>query len=260
MSIFFQVLASGSKGNSTLVCTSRTRVLIDAGLSGKELVRRMAKSPVQAGNLDAVIISHEHQDHVRGAGVISRRFDLPVFLSRGTLENLPSQVGQPACLQLFQTGIPFEIGDLRFHPFAISHDAKDPSGFVIESEGCRLGICTDLGIATQLVKARLQGCDGLILEANHDTELLLNGPYPWELKQRIRSRHGHLSNSDSCELLKALHHGDLKCVVLAHLSEINNNPEVVRKSCEDLVRSEEWSGIRFEIGRQDEALAGVELA
>jgi phosphoribosyl 1,2-cyclic phosphodiesterase len=259
MSIFFQVLASGSKGNATLVCSSTTRVLIDAGLSGKELVRRMEKTSVKGGDLDAIIISHEHQDHVRGAGVLSRRFDLPVFLSQGTLESLPSQVGPMACHQLFQPGTAFEIGDLRLHPFDISHDAKEPVGFVVENDGCRLGICTDLGIATQLVKARLQGCSGLILESNHDTELLLNGPYPWELKQRIRSRHGHLSNADTCELLKTLHHTGLQCVVLAHLSEVNNRPSIVQRNCDELVNCEEWYCVRFEIGKQHEAICGVEL-
>jgi len=259
MPMFFQVLASGSKGNSVLVCSSKTRVLIDAGLSGKELARRLGKSPIEASELDAVVVSHEHQDHVRGVGVISRRFDLPIFLTRGTLDNMPSQVGQLPSVQIFQSGVSFSIGDLHFHPFAISHDAKEPVGFVVENNGCKLGVCTDLGVATQLVKTRLMDCQGLVLEANHDVELLLNGPYPWELKQRIRSRHGHLSNADTCQLLRSLHHANLQSVVFAHLSEINNNPKLVEKCYGELVQCDEWRCVQFHIGKQHEATSGVEI-
>jgi phosphoribosyl 1,2-cyclic phosphodiesterase len=259
MSLLFQVLASGSKGNCILVCSKKTSILIDAGISAKELVHRMEGSPIEPGRLDALVISHEHQDHVRGAGVLSRRFNLPVFLSRGTLQNLPVSVGRIARSQVFQCGFCFTIGDLSLHPFAITHDACEPAGFVIEHEGLKLGVCTDLGIATQLVRVRLQGCHGLILEANHDPERLMNGPYPLFLKQRIRSRHGHLSNADTCELLKSIHHQHLKSVVFAHLSETNNHPELVletfRQSCSCL----EWDGIRVEVGNQHSASAPIEL-
>jgi len=259
MSLFFQVLASGSKGNATLISSRKTRLLLDAGLSGKELARRLAQTPVPAEQINGLVLSHEHSDHVRGAGVLSRRFDLPVYLSQGTLENLPSSVGKLAAHRVFQPGSSFKIGDLNIHPFAISHDAGEPAGFVIEHEGFKLGVCTDLGVATLLVRSRLQGCHGLVLEANHDTELLLNGPYPPELKQRIRSRHGHLSNTDSHELLEALHHQDLRAVIFAHLSEVNNRPELVRNSFQDLFQHPDWQGTRFEIGKQNEVSPGIEL-
>jgi phosphoribosyl 1,2-cyclic phosphodiesterase len=164
-----------------------------------------------------------------------------------------------AQVRLFQAGSPFCIGDLQIHPFAISHDARDPAGFVVEHGGLKLGVCTDLGVATQLVKTRLQGCHGLILEANHDMNLLLNGPYPWHLKQRIRSRHGHLSNTDTCDLLKAIHHEGLKTVVFAHLSEVNNHPRFVMESSQELRKSSEWEAVRFEIGKQAEPGEGNEL-
>lgn len=259
MGLFFQLLASGSKGNSVLVSTGKTSVLLDAGLSGKELVSRLARTSVSADKLDALLISHEHQDHVLGAGPLSRRFNLPVYLSRGTMDNLPPKVGRFPHTHLFQLGVPFAIGDLRIQPFAISHDAGEPSGFVMEHGGVRLGVCTDLGVATNLVKTRLQGCQGLVIEANHDVARLMDGPYPPPLKQRIRSRHGHLSNSEACELLEELHHSDLKAVVFAHLSEVNNTPALVRECLGTLRKNPIWDDISFDIGRQSEVTDPVQL-
>lgn len=259
MSLLFQVLASGSRGNATLVCSAKTRVLVDAGTTCKELKRRLDLTPVQAKSLDAVIITHEHNDHVSAAGTLSRKFNLPAYMTRGTLENLPPSVGQCASVSIFDTGKSFQIGDLKILPFATSHDAAEPSGFIIENDGQKLGICTDLGIATNLVKVRLTGCNGLVLEANHDVEKLLAGPYPWFLKQRIRSAHGHLSNEDACQLLEVVHHEELRCVVMAHLSETNNDPDLVLASCGKLRKSERWECVRFELGKQNEAAAPFEL-
>jgi phosphoribosyl 1,2-cyclic phosphodiesterase len=250
MAISFQILASGSKGNAMVVSSPQTSILVDVGLSGKELHRRLQQADVGATDLRGMVITHEHQDHVRGAGVVSRRYDLPVYLTQGTLENLPQQVGTLARPQLFRDGHSFLIGDLRITPFAISHDANDPVGLTIENDGCKLGICTDLGVVTQLVRKKLEGCQALVLEANHDRDLLLNGPYPWHLKQRIRSRHGHLSNTDSCELLRELVHDRLQVVVLAHLSETNNRPELVREVFKGFCQGSRWCQLRFEVGQQ----------
>lgn len=259
MSLFFQVLASGSKGNAILVCSAKTRVLVDAGTTCKELVGRLGRTPVQAKHLDAVLITHEHTDHVSAAGTLTRKFNLPVYMTRGTLENLPSSVGRCPSVTVFATGKSFEIGDLLIHPFATSHDAGESAGFIIENNGQRLGICTDLGIATNLVKVRLKGCNGLVLEANHDVDRLLDGPYPWFLKQRIRSPHGHLSNEEACNLLEAVHNEGLRSVVLAHLSETNNHPDLVLESCRRLRRSPQWECVRFELGRQDDLAPAIEL-
>lgn len=259
MSLLFQVLASGSKGNSSLVCSAKTRILVDAGTTCKELVRRLGKTSVEAKCLDALLISHEHGDHVSAAGTISRRFDLPVFMTQGTLEHLPANTGQLSSVTIFSTGRSFDVGDLRIHAFATSHDAGDSAGFIIEHEGARLGICTDLGIATKLVKVKLRGCHGLILEANHDVEMLMNGPYEWFLKQRIRSAHGHLSNEEACELLEAVHHEQMRCVVFAHLSETNNHPDLVLQSSQHLRRSPQWEGVRFELGKQYDISPPIEL-
>lgn len=241
------------------MCSSKTSILLDAGLSAKELVRRLGKTPVAGNQLSAVVISHEHQDHVRGSGVMSRRFDLPVYLSRGTLDNLPVKTGALAAVKIFQPGNPFTVGDLEIHPFSTSHDAGESSGFIIENNGVSLGVCTDLGVATQLVRARLQGCDGLIVESNHDVNLLMDGPYPWPLKQRIRSRHGHLSNEEAMELLETVRHDRLKTVVLAHLSETNNHPRVVLRELEKLRQNELWRDVHFEVGMQHEVSRTFEL-
>ncbi len=259
MSLFFQVLASGSRGNAILVCSAKTRILVDAGTTCKELVARLARTPVEAKSLDAVLITHEHSDHVSAVGTFSRKFSLPVYMTGGTLENLPSNIGRCASVSVFGTGKCFEIGDLLIHPFATSHDACEPAGFIIENNGLRLGICTDLGIATNLVKVKLKGCHGLVLEANHDVDRLLDGPYPWFLKQRIRSAHGHLSNEEACNLLEAVHHEDLSCVTLAHLSEINNHPDLVLECCWKLRQSPHWECVRFELGKQDDIAPPIEL-
>jgi phosphoribosyl 1,2-cyclic phosphodiesterase len=252
MPISFQVLASGSKGNAILIHSARTRILLDAGLSAKEIGRRLDRTPVRAEQLDAIVISHEHTDHVRGIGVLSRRFDLPVYTTKGALENLPPQVGSLASVQIFHSGPSFRIGDIAIHPFAICHDASEPVGFVFEHEATRLGVCTDLGVATQLVRARLMGCQGLVVEANHDVERLLSGPYPWPLKQRIRSRYGHLSNEDAVELLEAIHHEALRFVLMAHLSETNNHPDLVLKSLAAMREQPKWRDISFSVGKQRE--------
>jgi phosphoribosyl 1,2-cyclic phosphodiesterase len=252
MPLWFQTLASGSKGNAILVCSHQTRILVDAGLSAKELVNRLQQTGLKADQLDAVVISHEHTDHIRGLGTLSRRLDLPVYLTQGTLDNLPPEIGQLSEVKLFQPGNAFTIGDVSIKPFSVSHDARDPAGFVLEHEAHRLGVCTDLGIVTQLVRTRLQGCQGLIVEANHDPELLLKGPYPLPLKQRIRSRHGHLSNAETFELLHSIHHPDLQVVLFAHLSEVNNQPELVLKGSREFLNGSGWGGVTLDVGKQHE--------
>jgi len=217
-------LASGSKGNSTYVSDGETSILIDAGLSGIELQRRLTSRNLEPEKLDAIIVTHEHSDHVKGAGILSRRFKLPVYINQKT-EAAATGLGRPHEIRPFDCGTTFRIGNLTIHPFSISHDAEDPAGFTIGQNGTRVAIATDLGIATAMVKEHLKHCSLLILEANHDPQMLEIGPYPWPLKQRIQSRVGHLSNSDSKKLLQELQHADLQHVILAHLSEINNTPQ-----------------------------------
>lgn len=219
------MLASGSKGNAILVADQQTRVLFDAGLSGIEIERRCKSKGFHPGQLDAIVVSHEHWDHIQGVGVLARRFGLPVHISKRTSRTAGSMLGKIADIRYFECGNPFTVNSWTISPFSISHDAEDPAGFTILINGMKVGIATDLGIVTAMVKERLKACQILILEANHDPEMLINGPYPWPLKQRIQSRIGHLSNEASRELLTALKHKGLQHVVLAHLSETNNTPE-----------------------------------
>jgi phosphoribosyl 1,2-cyclic phosphodiesterase len=219
------MLASGSKGNSIYVSDGATAILVDAGLSGIEIERRLKSRNLSPESLDAIVVSHEHEDHIRGVGVLSRRYGLPVYISAKTLEAAPPQLKNLKEAVAFQCGASFYINTLNIHPFSISHDAADPAGFTIALNQKKIGIATDLGIATAMVRYHLQACDLLILEANHDPEMLFSGPYPWHLKQRVNGRTGHLSNQDSRMLLEQLQHQQLQHVILAHLSETNNTPE-----------------------------------
>ncbi len=308
----FTVLASGSKGNSTVVCGGRTRILVDAGLSCRELFRRMKLAEDDPATLDAIVITHEHQDHVNGLAVTARKLGIPVYFTEAThrawmrwltprrqmtykqwlelcrkqaaereaepeastpevasddadpeeaeVECLTQVDGQPQqtsaelaqaderastepptmkedptwlpAVEYFRAGEPFTIGDIALSPFTIPHDAADPVGFVLSSEGVRLGFATDLGYIPPNVKLQLQALDLLLLESNHDLEMLRDGPYPWSVKQRVLSRVGHLSNDATAEFLSTAYDGQAAYVILAHLSENNNLPELARVAAE----------------------------
>ena len=316
------VLASGSKGNSTVISSSRTRVLVDAGLSCRELLKRMSLTGEDPSQLDAILITHEHQDHIAGLSVLARRLNIPVFFTepthrawvrmltprttmtyakwldhverekearavvaardrnsdlaaelsaqseaianisaeaaalnrsddpKATLElpvdfdeeDLCGSESRPAkqkldptylpAVEYFHSGTQFSIGDIDITPFTIPHDAADPCGFVFESEGTRMALATDLGYMPPNVKAALRRIDVLLLESNHDLEMLRDGPYPWSVKQRVLSRVGHLSNNATAEFLQKDYDGGAAWIVLGHLSEANNAPELVRLSAE----------------------------
>jgi phosphoribosyl 1,2-cyclic phosphodiesterase len=322
------VLASGSKGNSTVIASSRTRVLVDAGLSCRELLKRMAVAGEDPARLDAILVTHEHQDHIAGLAVLARRLKIPVFFTEPTHrawvrmltprttmtyakwldhvqrekearataisaststaglaaqlaaqseaiasvsaeaaalnrsddpnatlelpvdpdeEELCSPESEPATAQrveqkadpthlpaveYFHSGTQFSIGDIEITPFTIPHDAADPCGFVFEAEGIRMALATDLGYMPPNVKAALKRIDVLLLESNHDLEMLRDGPYPWSVKQRVLSRVGHLSNHATAEFLQKDYDGGAAWIVLGHLSESNNAPELARLSAE----------------------------
>jgi phosphoribosyl 1,2-cyclic phosphodiesterase len=250
------ILASGSRGNAVYVSGGSTSILIDAGLSGIEIERRLNSKGLHPENLDAILVSHEHADHIQGVGVLSRRFNLPVFISSKTEKAAVSQLGNVRVIKNFECGSAFVINDLSIHPFSISHDAEDPSGFTVNQNGTKIGIATDLGIATSMVKEHLKGCSLLILEANHDEDMLINGPYPWPIKQRIKSRTGHLSNEASKNLLKEVQHDRLKYVILAHLSETNNTPQ---KALSEVGRAMSHCNARLDVATQDECGAILRL-
>jgi phosphoribosyl 1,2-cyclic phosphodiesterase len=302
----FTVLASGSKGNATVVTGGSTRILVDCGLSCRELFRRMKLAEEEPETLDAILITHEHSDHVNGVAVTARKLGIPVYFTEGThrawmrwlmprrqmtyaqwLELTRKQAAErqaeaeaatddsepdetdlvpdseplsPAmakicitesdaevasrpptrkedptwlpAVEYFQAGQPFEIGDIAVSPFTIPHDAIDPVGFVFKTEGVRMGFATDLGYIPPNVKAQLKSVDLLLLESNHDLEMLRDGPYPWSVKQRVLSRVGHLSNEAASAFLEDGYDGQATYVILAHLSESNNLPELARVAAE----------------------------
>ena len=243
------LLASGSRGNALLLSSGRTRILVDAGLSAREVCRRLESIGVAPESIDALLITHEHSDHVRGLGPLARRLRLPVYIHTDVVGIL-KDVGVPAEVREFDESLELLIGDLAVRPFPITHDARCPVGFVVDSPQGKLGIATDLGIATRLVAERLRGCRALVLESNHDEDLLRDGPYPWQLKQRVRSKHGHLSNMDSGQLLKTLLWEGLDAVLLAHLSETNNRPELTRCVAAEILSDQNMCAPRLLVGSQ----------
>jgi len=250
------VLASGSKGNATYISNGSAAVLVDAGLSGVEIERRLASRGLNPDTLDAILVTHEHSDHIKGVGVLSRRFKLPVYLNRKTEAAASTQLGRLHDRRYFECGTAFRLNRFTFHPFSISHDAEDPAGFTVDCSGKKIGIATDLGIASHVVKAHLSACSLLILEANHDPEMLEYGPYPWPLKQRVSGRTGHLSNEASRDLLESVQHKALSHVILAHLSEVNNTPN---HAFSTVIRGITRSNPKIHVACQDESGEIVEL-
>ena len=344
------VLASGSKGNATLVSAGRTRILVDAGLSCRELLRRLQLAGEDPAQLSAILITHEHQDHVVGLATLARRLRIPVFFTEPThrawvrmltprttmtyaqwLDKLarerdekaraeailpatalasadparleaitrisaeaatldpamnrsadpeaqlpidpdpiadcepdrPAAKADPTFLpavEYFHAGDQFSIGDITIDPFTIPHDAADPCGFVFRAEGLRMAIATDLGYMPPNVKSALRDVDVLLLESNHDLEMLKDGPYPWSVKQRVLSRVGHLSNLATAEFLATEYDGGAHTIILAHLSESNNLPELARLAAEDAIGDRmRLLGNRIVLAAQDAPLDPVEL-
>jgi phosphoribosyl 1,2-cyclic phosphodiesterase len=221
------VLASGSAGNAALLRSGDTTVLIDAGISARELSRRLAASSLADARVDALLLSHEHNDHVRGAAAISRRMRCPVYANRATSSGAGLlRALESGALVDFKTGYPFTVGCLEVTPFPLPHDAAETVGFTVWDGRVRAGFATDLGSLTFDVLAGLSGCDLVVLESNHDEAMLMEGPYPEFLKQRVSSRYGHLSNSDAAQLAHSLVHEGMRHLVLAHLSRTNNLPDL----------------------------------
>ncbi len=329
MMVRFTVLASGSKGNSTVVSGGRTRILVDAGLSCRELFRRMRLAGEEPETLDAIVVTHEHVDHIHGLSVTARKLGIPVYFTEGThrawmrwltprrqmtyalwMEQCRKQAAErqaeadaaqfdtegeaeesdivvdseavnkesradasepesappvpqkdstwlPA-VEYFQAGQPFEIGDIAVSPFTIPHDAADPVGFVFRTEGVRIAFATDLGYIPPNVKAQLRGVDLLLLESNHDLEMLRDGPYPWSVKQRVLSRVGHLSNEAAAAFLENEYDGQAAYVILAHLSESNNLPELARVTAERALNGRaSLLANRLLLAAQHEALSSI---
>jgi len=231
--IRFCSIASGSKGNCFFVEGGGVRLLVDAGLSAREITRRLATIGVVPDSLDCILITHEHIDHISAVPVLSRRHRLDVIGTRGTLDG-PSRIGKLSnhvhSSRELSAGETLKIGPMSITSFQVSHDAMDPVGYRIEVSGDALTIASDLGTITHLVRSRFKESTAMIIESNHDIEMLKKGPYPWELKQRILSKHGHLSNDDCADFLREIFHSALSHIELAHLSEVNNEPKLAYNS------------------------------
>lgn len=248
------VIASGSKGNCVLLQTSSTAILLDAGISLYRIVDAMQALHASVDKLAGVIVSHEHSDHIRSVGAVCRKLKIPIYINRPTLSRCEERLGRiDDRLHIFNTGSSFMIGDIVVEAFASSHDAADSCNFVFYPENMperKLGVATDLGYPTNLSLHKLSGASTLILESNHDLTMLMDGPYEWHLKQRIRGNHGHLSNEQAVGLISALHHNGLKNLILAHLSEINNHPSIAEKTMRDYLESIR-SDVKLLIAQQD---------
>ncbi len=224
--IEIRVLGSGSRGNATLFRVNGTGILVDAGLSARQVLRRLDEVGQDPRGIEAIVLTHEHRDHVGGVRVLARRLGIPVLGNARTLAAAAELLGDETGTIAFETGRPFQAGPFAALAFPVPHDAAEPVGFLLSARGVTVGYATDLGYVTRLVAERLAACRALVFEANHDPDLLMEGPYPWPTKQRVASRVGHLSNGEAAEALARFLPRGLAGLVLAHLSETNNRPDL----------------------------------
>lgn len=244
----FTILGSGSSGNAVLINSGTTRVLVDAGLSAKEILRRLAEVGESHEKLDGVLITHEHGDHAGGLRVLMKHLNCPVFISgetkhayfstrKGNDEAFKRQEALKNKTVEIESSKDFQIGDIDFHPFSLPHDAADNFGFVAERAGVKIATLWDFGHVTTLIKEKLRGCDGIVIESNHNKDMLKTCPlYSWDLKQRILSRMGHLSNEDLADWLTNDYDGSAAHIVLAHLSQQTNEPHLARLTAETALK------------------------
>ena len=254
------VLGTGSEGNATLIEAEGVAVLVDAGFSGIDLERRFSAIGIQPSQLAAILITHDHGDHTRGAGVLARRFGVPIYMTDKTRVACASILSGKEKVERYASQQPFTLGPFEIQPFLTVHDAADPVAITIKhiASGTRMGVATDLGRPTAAVRARLAGCHMLVLEANHDEAMLWNGPYPWSVKQRIASSHGHLSNRASADLARELYHESLVAVVLAHLSEHCNDAGLARDVAGAGLDTKGYRGL-LRVGTQNEPMEPIDV-
>lgn len=241
----FASLGSGSAGNATLVEAGETRLLLDCGFSVKDTVQRLARLQLAPEQLTGILVTHEHDDHARGAFKLAARYQIPVWLTHGTYRMceryLPSQA---LTVKLIDAHTSFALQDIEVHPYPVPHDAREPAQFVFTDGAHKLGVLTDVGSVTPHIVAMLQACDGLLLECNHDLEMLRTGPYAHSLKKRVGGWLGHLDNQSSAQLLSQLDNRRLKHLVAAHLSEKNNTPALARQALSEVLHcASDWIGI-----------------
>jgi phosphoribosyl 1,2-cyclic phosphodiesterase len=232
----FCPLASGSKGNCLYLGSERTKILVDAGISTKNVKERLALLNVDLSEIQAILITHDHGDHIMGLKVLAYKLGIPILANAETAKGIVNTFHDCPKLKIFSTGETFEFGDMEIHPFSIQHDTLDPVAFVVKTEEHKIGICADIGFATTLVQNKLKGCDYLYLEANHEPSMVHASSRPMVYKQRVLSRTGHLSNQACGELLSEIAHSDLKHVHLAHLSSECNSPETAMRVVQEEIQ------------------------
>lgn len=253
------VLASGSSGNALLVSTFTTNVLVDAGVSAKRVAEALSFVGLDRRELDAVLVTHEHSDHVAGLRSLAGRLEIPVFATEGTHAAIHHLLDGRCDRVLLRAGTKFSLGDLTVSPFPVSHDCAEPVGYRIADGKCSVAIATDLGVVDDHVRGNLAGADCVVLESNHDERMLVDGGYPWPLKLRIMSDVGHLSNEAVSREVGALADGPLSVLVLAHLSNDNNTPRLAMESASTALAEAGRSDVRILVGKQGEVLGPVEI-
>lgn len=238
----FASLGSGSKGNALVVEQGATRILVDCGFSARETRRRLARLDLTPDDLDAIVITHEHDDHCKGVARFSRVHKLPVWMSPGTRSAVADL--EVAAVRIYSPHETFSIGELELSPYPVPHDAREPAQFIVGNGDQRLGVLTDIGHVTPHVLAMVDGCDALVVESNHDREMLARGPYPAYLKARVGGELGHLSNVQAANLVAGINTRTLQHVVVAHLSENNNRPELAQTALADVLHCEQdWVAV-----------------
>ncbi|MFH1044110.1 MAG: MBL fold metallo-hydrolase [Pseudomonadota bacterium] len=240
----FACLGSGSRGNALVVERDGTRLMLDCGYPVRETERRLARLDLAAGDLAGILITHEHGDHSAGACRFARKHGLPIWLTHGTLTGFPGDASDLPQINLVDSHGAFAVGELQVLPFPVPHDAREPCHFVFSDGAHRLGVLTDTGSSTGHIEAMLSGCDALVLECNHDLDLLMNGDYPQALKARVAGRYGHLDNQSSAGLLAALDVSRLQHLIAAHLSRHNNTPELACRALAQVMGcTPDWIGV-----------------
>lgn len=238
MKIKFCSLASGSSGNCQYLETDRTRVLIDAGLSGKKVEDLLTAIKVCPTTIDSILVTHEHRDHIKGVGVLSRRYDIPIYANAGTWSGMWGVIGEikNKNIKIFETNKFFQLRDLDIYPFGIFHDATEPVGYCLYYKNEKISILTDTGCVNNEIKDNIKGSSIYLIESNHDIKMLKEGKYPWFLKERIMSPHGHLSNEDAGDLIADIVKGKGEKVLLGHLSKENNTPFLAYNTVKRILR------------------------
>jgi phosphoribosyl 1,2-cyclic phosphodiesterase len=252
----FACLGSGSRGNALIVEQGRTRLMLDCGYPVRETERRLARLDLVPADLAGILITHEHSDHTAGAYKFARKHALPIWLTHGTFKGSPGDASDLPQITFIDSHSAFAVGDLQLLPFPVPHDAREPAHFVFSDGAHRLGVLTDTGSSTSHIEAMLSGCDALVLECNHDLDMLMNGDYPQALKTRVAGRYGHLDNHSSAALLAALDRGRLQHLIAAHLSQHNNTPALACQALAEVMGcAADWIGV----ADQDEGFGWREI-